>query len=349
MAVTAEAGLDTTPLAVASTRPELRAFTTGVLGRRRWNGWVGVVVLYAVATAAVAALLFAALALVALAAGDSARAIRDYTLLLSASTAACLVAAVFVWVAHVKRGDLEQLFRLHRFAAANGFDFAPEVKEPDLPGVVFQRGTLRRSAARLRRRGPRPLEVANYRAWIAQGRAGETLSWSYFALTLERRMPQIVLDARANGGRLLGSGRPGSPVTELGPPFGAAFRLVCPPEVEGWARSLFTPDIVARFVGPGPAVFSVEVVADRLFVYSRLRPLSCCDPQTWRWLSETADALYTRIEDLDDTAVAPITLGSAETPAGLAPPYAPLRRPFPVAAVVPFLVLAGVWAVALAA
>ncbi|NUR47783.1 MAG: hypothetical protein HOV71_06575, partial [Hamadaea sp.] len=188
--------LDTTPLTVAANRSEMREFMGP---RRRWNVWAGLLVLYAVATAAVAALVFAVLIVAALVVEAWGEPIRDHGVLLSVGMAACLVAAVVGWVAHAKQGDREELFRLQRFAAANGFDFAPEVKDPDLPGLIFQRGTLRRSSARLRRFGPRPLEVANYSAWIAKGRAGESLSWSYFALTLDRPMPHVVLDAHANG------------------------------------------------------------------------------------------------------------------------------------------------------
>ncbi|MFC7761872.1 hypothetical protein ACFQY4_30350 [Catellatospora bangladeshensis] len=39
---------------------------------------------------------------------------------------------------------------------------------------------------------------------------------------------------------------------------------------------------------------------------------------------------------------------ASEPPIGLAPPYAPLRRPFPVLVLVPLLVMIGVWAVGLA-
>jgi hypothetical protein len=331
--VTSDAGLDTTPLTVASTGREMREFKTLVLGRRsRWNAWVGLLVLYAVATAAVAALVFAAVTVVALAAQTVAEPLRDHALVLSVGTAACLAAAVFSWVAHVRDGNVEELFRLHRFAAANGFDFTPEVKEPELPGLIFQRGTLRRSSARLRRFGQRPLEVANYSAWLPKGRSGDSLSWSYFALTLGRPMPHVVLASRLSAQLGKDSG------TLLSGPF----RLSCPPEAESWARSLFTSEIVSRFIGPEKTVFDVEVVEDRLFVYSHLRPLSCCDPQTWRWMIETADALYARVEDLDDTAT------TAAEPVGLAPPYAPLHRPFPVLAVIPLLILIGVWVVSLA-
>jgi hypothetical protein len=346
--VTSDARLDTTPLTVASTGREMREFTTGVLGRRsRWNGWVGLLVLYAVATAAVTALVFVAVIVVALGAPTLAEPVRDHALLLSVGTAACLVATVFSWVAHVKAGNLEELFRLHRFAAANGFDFTPEVKEPGLPGFIFQRGTLRRSSARLRRSNPRPLEVANYSAWIPKGRAGEPLSWSYFALTLDRQLPHVVL----------ASSRSAQPAkdsrTPLSGPVGETFSLYCPPEAERWARSLFTPEVVTRFVGPGKTVFDVEVVEDRLFVYARLRPLSCCDPQTWRWMVETADALYARLDDLDDTGATPARDSAGADAAergGLAPPYAGLHRTFPVlAVVVPLLVMIGLWVVTLAA
>ncbi|MFC7242181.1 hypothetical protein ACFQO7_06765 [Catellatospora aurea] len=357
MTVTSEGTLDTTPLTVCSTRPEMRQFTARFLGHRsRWNVGVGLIVLYAVTTAVVAALVFAALALYALSADAPEDPLRGRALLLSIGTAACLVAAVFSWVAHVRRGEREELFRLHRFAAANGLDFTPEVREPDLPGLVFQRGTLRRASARLRRSGPRPLEVANHRAWIQKGRAGESLHWSYFALTLGRRMPRIVLEARS-GGRRLGSSLPAQPATGralLGGPFADTFRLHCPAEAEGWAGALFTPEIVARFVGPGQTVFDVEVVEDRLFVYSHVRLLSCADPRTWRWMSETADALYARLAELDDSAVAADSgpAGGADVSAegliGLAPPYAPLRRPFPAVVLVPLLLLVGVWVVAFA-
>ncbi len=349
--------LDSTPLTVGSTGPEMREFTTHVLGHRpRWNVWAGLLVLYAVATAAVAALGYVALMLGALAAQAQAGPLRDHAVLLSAGTAACLVAAAFILVSHVKSGDREELFRLHRFAAANGFEFTPEVKEPDLPGLIFQRGTLRRASARLHRSGPRPLEVANYHAWIPKGRAGESLSWSYFALTFDRPLPRVVLEARTDGGRLLGSSLPETDRrAPLHGPFEQTFRLCCPPEAEGWARSLFTPDIVARLVGPGKTAFDVEVVADRLFVYAHLRSLSCCDPQTWRWMSETADALYARHGELGDAVNTPTpdsagagSVAAGGPPIGLAPPYAPLRRPFPVLVLAPLLVMIGVWAVGLA-
>ncbi|MFD0597460.1 hypothetical protein ACFQZ4_38505 [Catellatospora coxensis] len=167
-------------------------------------------------------------------------------------------------------------------------------------------------------------------------------------------MPHVVLAARAHerrlpAPRLAANARR----TPLRGPFEEEFQLVCAPEAEAWARSLFTPEIVGRLTGPGKTAFDVEVVESRLFVYSHLRSLSCCDPRTWQWMSETADALYARLENLDDTTTMSDAAGAgsvaAGEPIGLAPPYVPLRRPFPVTAVVALLALAGVWAVGLAA
>ena len=188
--------------------------------------------------------------------------------------------------------------RLHRFARANGMTWVPRVKSPPLPGLLFGVGMDREATDVVRWTAPRFVEIANYRFTSGIGRNRREHRWGYVAIQLDAPLPHIVLDATGNNGPI---GISNLPVTvargqrlSLEGDFDRYFTLWCPAGYERDALSLFTPDIMARFVDDAAAL-DVEIVDDRLFLYAR-GDLSTLDPAMWEWLRATVDALSAKLD-----------------------------------------------------
>ena len=93
----------------------------------------------------------------------------------------------------------------------------------------------------------------------------------YLAITLPRRMPHMILDARGND-PAVGSSLPRPPVLDqrlsLEGDFDRHFRLFAPSGYERDALYVFTPDLMALMIDEA-GDFDVELRDDRLFVYTR--------------------------------------------------------------------------------
>lgn len=104
----------------------------------------------------------------------------------------------------------------------------------------------------------------------------------YLAITLPRRMPHMILDARGNDPRF-GSSLPRPPVLDqhlsLEGDFDSHFRLFVPSGYERDALYVFTPDLMALMIDEA-GDFDVELRDDRLFVYAR-GGFRLQDPATW--------------------------------------------------------------------
>lgn len=197
---------------------------------------------------------------------------------------------------HAWRRRRDTAYRLARFAAANGMVYEHEIDDPQLPGMIFQRGSSRESSSLLRGYQPRFVEFGNYRYTTGSGKNRTTHTWGYVAVKLDVPLPNIVLDALGNN--TLGTNLPASFSRDqrlsLEGDFDKYFTLYCPQGYEADALYLFTPDIMARFIDHA-AQLDVEIVDDWMFLYMQ-RPASTTDAATWAWLFGAVGALMTKFD-----------------------------------------------------
>src|SRR4051812_18440462 len=202
--------------------------------------------------------------------------------------------AVFALVRWIRtggypRGWWEAALRLTRFAAANGLVYGHE--EPaSFPGAIFQVGTRRTIERRLRSGAGRPTEIGDYRYVVESGSGDDRKvtvhRWGYISIGLDRNLPHLLLDARANDNRLFGIRSSDLPVSfdrdqvlRLEGDFDQHFRLYAPKEYERDALYVFTPDLMALLIDEAGA-YDVEIVDDTMFVYSPV-PFDLLSPATY--------------------------------------------------------------------
>jgi len=198
-------------------------------------------------------------------------------------------------------GRSTRLARLLGFAAENGFRFATRERNPDYPGVIFRIGRDRQATDHIVRTTPRFLDIGNFRYTTGSGKNRTVSTRGFLALHLDRRVPHMLLDARANNS-FLGSNLPVafSPdqVLSLEGDFDRHFTLYCPRAYERDALYVFTPDLMALLIDEAGA-FDVEVIDDWMFVYSQARfPMG--DPATMLRLLRIVDTVgATTVERTD--------------------------------------------------
>jgi hypothetical protein len=183
----------------------------------------------------------------------------------------CTVALIFVLAHFGAGGDWAKWMRLSRFAAANGLRFHSLSAGPGYPGCVFQVGDSRQAYDHLSTTSGRYVDLGNYRYTTGSGKSRTTHHWGYVALRLDRELPNMVLDSKANNGLFGGTNLPQTfdrnQILHLEGDFDKYFTLYCPKQYEQDALYVFTPDLMALLVDDA-APFDVEIVDDWMFVYS---------------------------------------------------------------------------------
>ncbi len=192
------------------------------------------------------------------------------------------VTALAMWT--TSRTRWSRRYRLDSFATANGLVAHTESAESRYNGVIFKRGNARTRYEHVTPETGRFFDIGNYRYTTGSGDDKKFHEWGYLAIKLDRRLPHMVLDARANNGIFGGSNLPTQftkdQVLSLEGDFGKYFTLYCPREYERDALYIFTPDLMALLID-NAAFFDVEIVEDWMFVYSR-RVLDTMNPSMWQ-------------------------------------------------------------------
>ncbi|RKT31567.1 hypothetical protein DEU34_2638 [Microbacterium sp. AG1240] len=233
------------------------------------------------------------------------------------------------------RGRAVRWMRLDRFARANGLTYVPKLDDPQLPGMIFHRGSSRASTDLMRGEQPRFVEFANYSYTTGSGKNRTTHRWGYVAVKLDVPLPHIILDAIGNNGLFGASNLPATYDRDqrlsLEGDFDQHFALYCPQGYERDALYLFTPDIMARFID-NAAQLDVEIVDDWLFLYAK-RDVSTLDPATWGWLFTVVAALLDKLSQWarwrDDRLAPPALDAVASGIPGAQPGQAPVLLPPP--------------------
>ena len=189
-------------------------------------------------------------------------------------------------------GKWSRWTRLDRFARANGLTFLPSAV-PAYPGAIFGLGQGRLATDHLATATGRYLDLGNYRYSTGSGDDRTTHQWGFLALKLDRVLPHILLDAKANNGLFGTSTLPISfdraQVLSLEGDFDRYFTLYCPKDYERDALYVFTPDLLALLIDESRH-FDVEIVDDWMFVYSATR-FDMTDPGTLRRLFRIVDTV----------------------------------------------------------
>ena len=199
----------------------------------------------------------------------------------------------------IPRSWWEAAYRITRFAEANGLRYGHD-EVVSYPGIIFGTGIDRTAMRRLTSTAGRPLEIGNFRYTVpAENRENsQVYSWGYVAITLDRRLPHLLLDAKANDRSVFGIKTSNLPADlardqrlSLGGEFDDKFTLYAPSDYGRDAFYIFAPDLMALFIDR-LGTFDVEIVDDTMFVYGS--PFDLLDPQTYSWLAELVDTAVAR-------------------------------------------------------
>jgi hypothetical protein len=237
--------------------------------------------------------------------------------------------------------------RMDGFARANGMIFSPVDSYPAYPGAIFQIGNTRQAVDHLRSTADpthpeRFFDLGNYRYTTGSGKNRTTRTWGFLAFHLDRKLPNMVLDSKANNG-FFGSNLPASfdkdQAMSLEGDFDRFFTLYAPKEYERDALYVFTPDLMALLIDEA-APFDVEIIDDWMLVYSSVA-------------FRTGDAnMYARLFRIIDTVGAK-TLTQTDRYVDervgtfaanfVAPAGARLKRRVSIASVIVAVVVGGFW------
>jgi protein-S-isoprenylcysteine O-methyltransferase Ste14 len=190
----------------------------------------------------------------------------------------------------------ETSMRLTRFAQSNGLIYSPADRNPQYPGMIFGIGSSRIASHHLRSASGRYLNIGNYKYTTGSGKNRTVHDWGFMALHLDRKLPHMVLDSRANNLVFGMSNLPAAfskeQVLGLEGNFGDYFTLYCPQQYERDALYVFTPDLMADLIDEA-APFDVEIIDDWMFVYSS-RQFVSTDPAIYQRLFRIVDTVGAR-------------------------------------------------------
>jgi hypothetical protein len=233
--------------------------------------------------------------------------------------------------------------RVDAFAGANGMTFSPRDADPAYPGAIFGIGDNRQAVDHLRSTGARFFDFGTYRYTTGSGKSRSTHTWGFLAFKLDRRLPNMVLDSKANNG-FFGTNLPTTfnrhQILSLEGDFDRYFPLYGPREYERDALYVFTPDLMALLIDEA-APFDVEIVDDWMFVYSST-PFRTGDATLYARLFRIIDTVGAKTLAQTDRYVDERVGDFAANV--VAPQGARLKRGVSVGAIVIVVVVAAFWA-----
>ena len=267
-----------------------------------------------------------------------------------------LSAGVLVWVVILPRRShgtpWERWARLDAFARRNGFSFSPaDPVPPQYQGLLFQVGTEREIEEHVVSRDDGDfVDMGTVRYVGGTTDMRVVYRWGFVAIHLDRRLPQMMLDARANdtiaASTRIPIGYARDQILHLEGDWDRHFTLYCPAEYGTDALYIFTPDLMALFIdelaAPGTGVFDAEIADDWLFVYAP-RGFRLDDPRLMARLLRIVDVVGAKTRARAARYVDDRVASAAANM--VAPGGRRLRRRWPIALILLSLVLV-VWRIA---
>ncbi len=196
-------------------------------------------------------------------------------------TIAILAGWLIVYARKLAKLQAAREAALTEFATTNKLPLAIRVADPHYNGLMFQVGHDRRLDASLTIPAQEgAIELANYRYTTGDDKHQTVNLLGFIRIKLPRRLPNMVLDARANNvGDLFSNLGPFDKrqTLQLEGDFNNYFTLYAPKEYERDALYIFTPDVMATLVDD-VRNYDVEIVDDDMYLYST-RPFDLNDKQ----------------------------------------------------------------------
>jgi hypothetical protein len=167
-------------------------------------------------------------------------------------------------------GSWAKWMRMSQFAADNGLQFRSHSANPSYTGMIFSLGDTRFASNHLNSTSGRYFDLGTFQYSTGSGKSRSTHYWGFLALQLDRKLPNMVLDSKANN-TLFGSDLPitfkRDQILSLEGDFDKHFTLYCPQQYEQDALYVFTPDLMALLIDDAGS-YDVEIVDDWMFIYS---------------------------------------------------------------------------------
>jgi hypothetical protein len=173
-----------------------------------------------------------------------------------------------------KRRLTERSVRLWRFAQQNNTDYTTVIPL-GLDGSAFQVGFMKQRRNVVSADGDNGFEIGDYFFKTSQ-KEGEGLSKSigYMKISLGRKLPNMILDAHSNDGRVFGLRVSDttayihqSQKLMLEGDFNQYFTLYVPKGYERDALYIFTPDLMALFID-NVSSYDAEIIGNQLYIYA---------------------------------------------------------------------------------
>jgi hypothetical protein len=194
--------------------------------------------------------------------------------------------------------------RMASFAEANGFRYIASAPAPDYTGSLFTQAKLNKRVSMV---VEQPVERGwsfGVFSWEIQGRNGPvTIPAGYITIPLDRMLPHMALSAKRGGASAGALGLVPLDATpqSLEGDFDEWFTLYAPDGYERDALYVFTPDLMALLIDE-VSLFDVEVIDDRLYVYSRTG-FTSLGPQFFRRLFRIIDVVGAKAQSQADRYV----------------------------------------------
>lgn len=167
---------------------------------------------------------------------------------------------------------LRHWYLLQRLADANGLEYAPEVRKPDLPGSAFRlHGQDRALIDVFTSTGERPVQFGNYHAEVGRVGSVRRVRIGFVRIALDHPMPHFVMLGGGGLGHIAAD-----PITgvfgraqriSLEGDFDRYFRVYAPVGYDADVRFVLTPDFMASLVD-GARGFDIELIDSDLYVYA---------------------------------------------------------------------------------
>lgn len=344
------AHVDYTALTQPVSRAEVRAFRAATKAARRADPSVATALATATSVFAVAGIVgfFVVFALfagffVAVASNGSGESFGSAFPPLVFIALFGVVAVAVVIQRFGSRGNWTKWLRLTRFADANELRFTSSAPGPSYPGCIFTIGDARMVSDHFVTPSGRFLDFGNYRYSTGSGKNRTTRHWGFLALQLDRNMPNIVLDSKANNGIFRTTNLPATfsrdQILRLEGDFDRYFTLYCPKEYEQDALYVLTPDLMALLIDDA-APFDVEIADSWIFFYSQA-PLDMLAPSTYQRLFRIVQTVGVKaIRQTARYADEKVGIPGANV---VAPQGQRLRHGVSVVSIVFFIVFAAIW------
>jgi hypothetical protein len=269
--------VDYTALTEPITPAQVRAFRAQIKAQQRADPTVKTGLTTATSIVAISVLViffgFFGIAIIGVVAGFAASGDDDGSggIVVLVVCALFIGLTIFIIVRHFgSGGPWAKWMRMSEFAAANGLQFRSRSANPSYTGMIFHLGDTRLATNHFNSTTGRFFDLGGFQYSTGSGKSRSTHMWSFLALNLDRKLPNMVLDSKENN-TLFGSDLPitfnRDQILSLEGDFDKHFTLYCPQEYEQDALYVFTPDLMALLIDDAGS-FDVEIVDDWMFIYS---------------------------------------------------------------------------------